>query len=103
VIEIKSAQTISPEAMRPIANIRRALGERISGATLVYSGNERQRRSKFSAISLDMIPEMIDWLHRRSANTSRDMHRSAPKEKRNYPPWERQLHQVVSWIPNTIA
>lgn len=60
VIEIKSAQTNSPEAMRPIANIRRALGERISGATLVYGGNERQIRSEFSAIGLDMIPEMID-------------------------------------------
>jgi len=60
VIKIKSAQTINPEAMRPIANIRRALGEHISGATLVYGENERQKRSKFSAIGLDMIPEMID-------------------------------------------
>ena len=60
VIEIKSAQTIHPEAMRPIANIRHALGERISGATLLYGGNEPQKRSEFSAIGLDMIPEMID-------------------------------------------
>ena len=60
LVEIKSAQTISPEAMRPIANIRRALGERISDATLVYGGNERQKRSDFSVIGLDMIPEIID-------------------------------------------
>ena len=59
MIEIKSAQTISPEAMRPIANIRRALGERISGATLAYGGNERQNRSEFSDIWCDMIPAMI--------------------------------------------
>jgi len=57
---MKSAQTISPEAMRPIANIRRALGERISGATLVNGGNEPQKGSEFSAIGLDMIPGMID-------------------------------------------
>jgi hypothetical protein len=43
VIEIKSAQTISPEAMRPIANIRRALGERISGATLVFTAEMNAR------------------------------------------------------------
>jgi hypothetical protein len=37
-----------------------ALCERISGATLVYGGIERQKRSEFSAIGLDMSPEMID-------------------------------------------
>jgi hypothetical protein len=60
VIERKSAQTINPEAMRPIANIWRTVGERISGATLVYGGNERQKRGGLSAIGLDMIREMID-------------------------------------------
>ncbi len=85
MIEIVSAQTISPEAMRPIANVRRALGERISGTTLVFGGNEPRKLSEFPAISLDMIPGMIDWMHRRSANTSRDMHRSAPKEKKKLP------------------
>ena len=60
VIKIKSAQTLNPEAMRPIANIRRAGRTHFRCDTDVYGGNERQNPSGFSAIGLDMIPEMID-------------------------------------------
>ena len=59
LVEIKSAATVSSDAMRPIANIRRALGERVAAATLVYSGSEAQKRSDFSVIGVAMISAMI--------------------------------------------
>jgi uncharacterized protein len=59
LVEIKSAATVSPDAMRPIANIRRALGERVTAATLVYGGSEAQKRSDFSVIGVPMISGMI--------------------------------------------
>ena len=62
LVEIKSAQTISSDAMRPISNIRRTLADRVSGATLVYGGNEAQRRSDFSAIPLAGISEKVSSL-----------------------------------------
>lgn len=62
LVEIKSGQTISSDAMRPISNIRRALGDRVSGATLVYGGSEAQRRSHFSAIPLADISARISSL-----------------------------------------
>lgn len=55
LVEIKSAATVSPDAMRPIGNIRRALGERVSSATLVYGGDEVQARSNFSVIGIGQI------------------------------------------------
>lgn len=57
--EIKSAQTVSGDAMRSIANIRRGLGQRVAGAALIYGGGEAQRRSEF-----DVVPyaEIRRWL-----------------------------------------
>lgn len=66
LVEIKSAQTIGSDAMRSIGNIRRALADRVSGATLVYGGSEAQLRSNFSAIPLTDISARIatlDSLH----------------------------------------
>ena len=62
LVEIKSAQTISSDAMRSISNIRRTLADRVSGATLVYGGNETQRRSDFSVIPLAGISEKVSSL-----------------------------------------
>jgi len=57
--EIKSAQTVSGDAMRSIANIRRGLGQRVAGAALIYGGNEAQRRGEY-----DVVPyaEIRRWL-----------------------------------------
>jgi predicted AAA+ superfamily ATPase len=55
LIEIKSSQTITKEAMRPIVNIKRALGERVTSSTLLYAGNEMQQRSDFSVINLAAV------------------------------------------------
>jgi hypothetical protein len=57
--EIKSAQTVSGDAMRSIANIRRGLGQRVAGAALIYGGSEAQRRSGY-----DVVPyaEIRRWL-----------------------------------------
>jgi predicted AAA+ superfamily ATPase len=62
LVEIKSAQTISSDAMRSISNIRRTLADRVSGATLVYGGNETQRRSDFSVIPLAGISAKVSSL-----------------------------------------
>jgi uncharacterized protein len=59
LVEIKLAATVSPDAMRPITNIRRALGERVAAATLVYGGSEAQKRSDFLVIGVPMISGMI--------------------------------------------
>ena len=57
--EIKSAQTVSGDAMRSIANIRRGLGQRVAGAALIYGGSEAQRRGEY-----DVVPyaEIRRWL-----------------------------------------
>ena len=59
LVEIKSAQTVSGDAMRSIANIRRGLGQRVAGAALIYGGSEAQRRSGY-----DVVPyaEIRRWL-----------------------------------------
>lgn len=59
LVEIKSAQTIASDAMRTIANIRNALGARVSGSALIYGGAEAQRRSGY-----DVVPcgEVWRWL-----------------------------------------
>ncbi len=57
--EIKSAQTVSSDAMRTIANIRRGLGQRVAGAALIYGGSDAQRRSEY-----DVVPytEIRRWM-----------------------------------------
>ena len=59
LVEIKSAQTATGDAMRPIANIRNGLGQRVAGAALIYGGAEAQRRSEY-----DVVPytEIRRWL-----------------------------------------
>ncbi|MEQ1838457.1 MAG: DUF4143 domain-containing protein, partial [Candidatus Nitrotoga sp.] len=59
LVEIKSAQTVSGNAMRSITNIRRGLGQRVAGAALIYGGGEAQRRSEY-----DVVPytEIRHWL-----------------------------------------
>jgi hypothetical protein len=55
LVEIKSSRTIAADAMRPIANIRRALGPRVTGAALFYAGDEAQRRSEFDVVPVGAI------------------------------------------------
>jgi len=62
LIEIKAAQTVSADAMRPIAGIRRALGARRTQAALIYGGQEAQRRSEFDVVP---YPETWRWLQGR--------------------------------------
>jgi uncharacterized protein len=59
LLEIKSARTVAPDAMRSIAAIRRSMGERVAWSALVYDGDEAQRRSDF-----DVVPcrELKRWL-----------------------------------------
>jgi hypothetical protein len=59
LLEIKSARTVAPDAMRSIAAIRRSLGERVAWSAMVYDSDEAQRRSDF-----DVAPcrELQRWL-----------------------------------------
>lgn len=59
LVEIKSTQTASHEAMRTLGNIRRGLGADVAGAALIYAGDEAQRRSAY-----DVVPyrDIRRWL-----------------------------------------
>lgn len=59
LVEIKSAQTVAPDALRTMPAIRRGLGNRLSAAALIYGGSEAQRRSEY-----DVVPyaEIRRWM-----------------------------------------
>jgi len=50
LLEIKSAQTVASGAMRPIRKIAEILGERVKSMSLVYGGEDYQKRSDFEVI-----------------------------------------------------
>ena len=50
LLEIKSARSVAPDAMRSLEAIRRGLGERVAWSALIYDGNEAQRRSDFDVV-----------------------------------------------------
>ena len=50
LLEIKSARSVAPDAMRSLDAIRRGLGERVAWSALIYDGNEAQRRSDFDVV-----------------------------------------------------
>ena len=62
LVEIKAAQTVASDALRPLERVRAVLGERVAGAALIYGGNERQRRT-----ALDVTPYsgVDEWLRER--------------------------------------
>lgn len=59
LVEIKSASSVAPDAMRAVAAVRRGLGNRATWGALVHDGDEAQRRSDF-----DVVPyrELRRWL-----------------------------------------
>ena len=59
LLEIKSARSLAPDAMRALDAVRRGLGERVTWSALFYDGDEAQRRSTF-----DVVPcrEIQRWL-----------------------------------------
>ena len=59
LVEIKSARSVAPDAMRAVAAIRRGLAARATWSALVYDGAEAQRRSDF-----DVVPcaQLRRWL-----------------------------------------
>lgn len=59
LLEIKSARTVAPDAMRAVAAIRRALSGRETWSALIHDGPEAQRRSDY-----DVVPcrELQRWL-----------------------------------------
>jgi len=50
LLEIKSAQTVASGAMQPIRKIAEILGERVKSMSLVYGGEDYQKRSDFEVI-----------------------------------------------------
>jgi hypothetical protein len=59
LMEIKSARSVAPDAMRAVAAIRRGLGERAKWSALVYDGAEAQRRSDFDVVPCAQVQR---WL-----------------------------------------
>lgn len=59
LLEIKSARTVAADAMRGVAAVRRALGDRQTWSALIYDGVDAQRRSDF-----DVVPcrQLQRWL-----------------------------------------
>lgn len=59
LLEIKSAKTVAADAMRAVAAVRRALGDRETWSALIYDGAEAQRRTDF-----DVVPcrQLQRWL-----------------------------------------
>lgn len=59
LLEVKSACSVAPDAMRGAAAVRRGLGERVRWSALIYDGTEAQRRSDF-----DVVPcrKLRRWL-----------------------------------------
>lgn len=59
LVEIKSARSVAPDAMRAAAAVRRGLGERASWSALVHDGDEAQRRSEFDVVP---VAQLGRWL-----------------------------------------
>ncbi|MRR50401.1 MAG: ATP-binding protein [Rhodocyclaceae bacterium] len=59
LVEIKSARSVAPDAMRAAAAVMRGMGGRATWSALVFDGDEAQRRSDF-----DLVPcrELGRWL-----------------------------------------
>lgn len=55
LVEIKSARSVAPDAMRGVAAVRRGLGDRAAWSALVYDGDEAQRRSDFDVVPYRML------------------------------------------------
>jgi predicted AAA+ superfamily ATPase len=60
LVEIKSAQTIAGDAMRPVLNIRRLLGERVRACALIYGGDAVQFRTDFTARPVATIRSWLE-------------------------------------------
>nr|CAA6829359.1 MAG: ATPase (AAA+ superfamily)-like [uncultured Thiotrichaceae bacterium] len=59
LLEVKSAQTVASDAMRPAHTVARILGDRIKSMGLVYDGEEYQQRSEFEVLPYKKIG---DWV-----------------------------------------
>ncbi|MEZ5538282.1 MAG: ATP-binding protein [Thiolinea sp.] len=59
LFEVKSAQTIASDALKPTRKVAAILGERVQSIGLVYGGEDYQRRSDFEVIPYQTIGEYI--------------------------------------------
>ena len=50
LLEIKAAQTVASDAMRPAQKVAGILGERVKQLALVYGGDAHQQRSAFEVL-----------------------------------------------------
>ena len=59
LLEIKSAQTVASDAIRPTRQVAGILGERVKGMGLVYGGEEYQKRSDFEVLPYRKLGEWV--------------------------------------------
>ena len=60
LLEVKSAQTVASDAMKPTRVVADILGERVKDMSLVYGGKDYQKRSDFEVLP---YTEIKQWLY----------------------------------------
>lgn len=59
LLEVKSAQTVASDAMRPARKVAGILGKRVNSMGLVYGGEEYQKRSEFEVLPYRGVGEWV--------------------------------------------
>jgi hypothetical protein len=60
LLEVKSAQTVASDAMRPTHKIAEILGDRVKNMGLIYGGEDYQKRTDFEVVPYRTVDS---WLY----------------------------------------
>ena len=60
LLEVKSAQTVASDAMKPTRAVADILGDRVKDMSLIYGGEEYQKRSDFEVLPYRNLQQ---WLY----------------------------------------
>ncbi len=60
LLEVKSAQTVASDAMRPTRKIAEILGDRVKDMSLIYGGEDYQKRTDFEVVPYRTVDS---WLY----------------------------------------
>lgn len=60
LLEVKAAQTVASDAMNGLMKVKEILGDKVLDLTLVYGGNEGQRRSAFEVLPYDQVRQWCE-------------------------------------------
>jgi len=60
LLEVKSAQTVASDAMKPTRVVADILGDRVKNMILIYGGEDYQKRSDFEVLPYKNLKQ---WLY----------------------------------------